>query len=378
MTANIQEISTDPTTGGILLGGTPLHPLWLRERVTEPESLDRVSHQRLYEHSDIDAGIRVEFAAIDDNSNHMNVKFSDGYNAVFDLAKISRELGLSQNPEAIPLPKSWRANLQVQRFDWAELNNPKNMLEMLTTYFENAFCIMDNVPANLNSLKHHARRFGFIRVTNFGELFNVETKPLASDVAYTDSELASHTDNPYRLPVPGIQYLHCLTNQVDGGLSTLVDGMSVAEAIAEDNQEWADILEQVPVRFRYEGPTGIYEDTAPLISRDFRGYVNHIRFSSRVDFVPALDPKKLTVFYNARRRMHQLCNDPAFKIRFPFKTGTLLMMNNYRLFHGRTAFDGKSGHRHLQGCYIDHDGPQCLYRMLANGHSETRVLSEEK
>jgi len=377
MTAAISDVSPDPVSGGITLAGKTLHPLWLRERVPETRSLDPVSNQRLYEHSELDADIRIESASIGDNSRALSVKFSDGYSAVFDLDKITRELGLSENPEAIPLPKSWSADLKFKRFDWSELDHPANMRAMLTTYFENAFCIMDNVPASRDSLKLHARRFGFIRVTNFGELFNVETKPLASDVAYTDSELASHTDNPYRLPVPSIQYLHCLTNEVEGGLSTLVDGMAVAEAIANENQDWADILEEVPVRFRYEGPTGIYEDTAPLISRDYRGYVHHIRFSSRVDFVPALLPEKLTLFYNARRRMHQLSNDPAFKIKFPFKPGTLLMMNNYRLFHGRTAFDGQSGHRHLQGCYIDHDGPQCLYRMLANGHPETHVMSEE-
>ena len=36
--------------------------------------------------------------------------------------------------------------------------------------------------------------------------------------------LAPHTDNPYRNPVPCIQLLHCIENEVSGGLSTLVDG----------------------------------------------------------------------------------------------------------------------------------------------------------
>ena len=371
------EISQDPATGGVILAGKTLHPLWLRERVTEPESLDPVAHQRLYEHSELPTDLRIKQANIGENSQLLNVEFSDGYNAIFDLNNLARELGLADNPEAIPLPKSWRTDLEFKRYDWLSLDDPAQMKAMLTTYFENAFCIMDNVPTELGSLNQHAARFGFIRETNFNRLFDVETKPVTTDLAYTDVELASHTDNPYRLPVPSIQYLHCIRNEVEGGLSTLVDGMAVAEAIADENLAWADILEEIPVRFRYEGPTGIYEDTAPLIARDYRGYVNHIRFSSRLDFVPALEPDKLTTFYNARRRMHQLCNDQAFKIKFPFRPGTLLMMNNYRLFHGRTAFNGKSGHRHLQGCYIDHDGPQCLYRMLANGHTETHVMRED-
>ncbi len=371
------DVLADPISGGLRLGENILHPLWLRERVTEPESLDPVAHQRLYEHSELPPSLRINSAELENNSGRLNVEFSDGYQAVFELNSIAKELGLIDNPEAIPLPKSWRTDLNFRRYDWDSLDDPERMKAMLTTYFENAFCIMDNVPTDLGSLNNHASRFGFIRETNFNRLFDVETKPVTTDLAYTDSELASHTDNPYRLPVPSIQFLHCIRNEVDGGLSTLVDGMAVAEAIAGENQDWADVLEDVPVRFRYEGPTGIYEDTAPLIARDFRGYVNHIRFSSRVDFVPALAPDKLSLFYDARRRMHQLCNDAAFKIKFPFRPGTLLMMNNYRLFHGRTAFDGKTGHRHLQGCYIDHDGPQCLYRMLANGHQGTHVMREE-
>lgn len=376
MAAVIDSISTDAETGGLIFGEKTLHPLWLRERVTEAKVFDLISHQRLYETADLAPNLAINRASISDNSRKLSVEFSDGYKAVFDIETLALELGLAENPEDIPIPKSWNGGLQFKRFNWNDLDDPAQMKELLTAYFENAFCIMDDTPTDRDSLKEHARRFGFLRVTNFGEIFNVETKPSATDLAYTDLALASHTDNPYRWPVPSIQYLHCLANEVDGGLSTLVDGMAVAEAIANENKDWANSLETTPVRFRYEGPTGIYEDTAPLIARDYRGHVNHIRFSPRLDFVPALDPQTLTTFYAARRRMNQLANDLAFQIQFPFKSGTLLMMNNYRLFHGRTAFNGKQGYRHLQGCYIDHDGPQCLYRLLARGHVETYVQRE--
>jgi len=376
MTAIFGEISKDAQSGGLVLGGQVIHPLWLRERVTEPESFDFISHQRLYETAELDPDLIVKHAALNSDNSNLSVEFSDGYKAVFDIETLARELGQADNPEDIPIPKSWDGSLKFRRFDWNDLDDPAQMKALLTSYFENAFCIMDDTPIDRDSLKNHARRFGFLRVTNFGEIFNVETKPSATDLAYTDLALASHTDNPYRWPVPSIQYLHCLANEVEGGLSTLVDGMAVAEAIADENKDWATILETTPVRFRYDGPTGIYQDTAPLIARDYRGYVNHIRFSPRLDFVPALDPAKLTEFYAARRRMNQLANDMAFQIQFPFRPGTLLMMNNYRLFHGRTAFNGKQGYRHLQGCYIDHDGPQCLYRLLATGHTETHIKRE--
>jgi len=185
--------------------------------------------------------------------------------------------------------------------------------------------------------------------------------------------LPSHTDNPYREPVPGLQFLHCLANEVAGGYSTLVDGIAITERLAEEEPEQAALLEKINVRFRYEGPAAILETNAPMIERDHRGIVYRVRLSSRLDYVPALDKATLDLFYAGRRRLYELSNDPEFQITFPFRKGTLLMMDNY----GRTAFDSTKGYRHLQGCYTDHDGVTSLYRMLANGCQLTAVPSEE-
>ena len=38
--------------------------------------------------------------------------------------------------------------------------------------------------------------------------------------------------------------------------------------------------------------------------------------------------------------------------------GDLLMMDNYRLLHGRTTYDANEGKRFLQGCYIDYDSTE--------------------
>ena len=66
-----------------------------------------------------------------------------------------------------------------------------------------------------------ANSIGSVRRTNFGEYFDVKSKPDPNDLAYTSLELSPHTDNPYRNPVPCIQLLHCIVSEVTGGLSTL-------------------------------------------------------------------------------------------------------------------------------------------------------------
>jgi len=375
------QITLDYKSGGLALQNgahsTILHPLWVRERVSGPNVFDPISHQRMYEHADLPQDLRIR-NILNQTDDILELEFSDGQAFQLLMTETFQELAWRENPEALPKPKIWKANLEkLPEFEWPQLGDKHVMKNALESYFIHGFCILQNTPTDRDSLKQLSRRFGYLRETNFGELFNVETKPNPSDLAYTDVALASHTDNPYRNPVPGIQYLHCLKNEVAGGLSTLVDGMAIAEALREENVQQADILEQVNVRFRYEGPSAILEHHGPIIERDHEGFIRHIRLSSRLDYVPALDVETLTHFYAGRRRLHEMSNSEDFQISFPFRPGTLLMMDNYRLLHGRTAFNGAQGHRHLQGCYIDHDGPASLFRMLAKGHKVTSVIRED-
>jgi gamma-butyrobetaine dioxygenase len=207
-------------------------------------------------------------------------------------------------------------------------------------------------------------------------LFDVKTKPEAIDLAYTGNALSAHTDNPYRRPVPGIQMLHCLETTVEGGRSTLVDGAAVLDALAEEMPDALDALETVPIRFVYDSAVSSFETLEPMIERDTKGRLRILRFSPRLDYVAPVDTETLDRFYRGRRRLFELAGDAAFRIEFRLEPGMLLMMDNYRLMHGRTTFDSAAGFRHLQGCYIDHDGPESLYRMLAQGVNSTAVGRE--
>jgi gamma-butyrobetaine dioxygenase len=92
--------------------------------------------------------------------------------------------------------------------------------------------------------------------------------------------------------------------------------------------------------------------------------VRAVHFSPRLDFVPLAPPAELAGYYRARRAFDHLLRSPEFEIRFLLNAGELVMMDNRRLLHGRTGFDPAEGLRHLQGCYIDIDGPRSLYRVL--------------
>ena len=59
--------------------------------------------------------------------------------------------------------------------------------------------------------------------------------------------------------------------------------------------------------------------------------------------------------YKAHHRFGNLLHDDKFQIKFRLGPGDIFSFNNRRVLHGRTAFDPNSGHRHLQGYYLDRD-----------------------
>ena len=71
----------------------------------------------------------------------------------------------------------------------------------------------------------------------------------------------------------------------------------------------------------------------------------------------------LDAFYRGRRWLTEWLNDPAHQVTFRLEPGDVMFMDNYRMLHGRTEFDASKGVRHLQGAYIDHDGPDTMYRL---------------
>ena len=368
-----------PQTGELILtsqeNSIVLHPLWLRERALNSDTLDPITKQRKYEHSLFQSDLKVLEAKISDKSK-LDIYFSDSFEGHFNLDQIKNEIGWLKDVESPPVLESWTASINLKRINWECLKDPSNLKHMWHNFLKYGFCVMENTPTEKGSLLKLEGKFGYVRHTHWGKLFNVEIKRMPTDSAYTDDALSSHTDNPYREPVPGIQFLHCLENNVSGGLSTLVDGVAIIKQLELEMPEHSKILENVNVRFRYEGPSAILENWGSIIERNHNNIINRIRLSNRLDYVPALDKKTLDYFYAGRKRLNELSNHPNYQIQFPFKKGTLLMMDNYRLLHGRTKYNGAEGVRHLQGCYTDHDGVTSLYRMLSKGSKVTSVPTE--
>ena len=94
---------------------------------------------------------------------------------------------------------------------------------------------------------------------------------------------------------------------------------------------------------------------SPIITLTKEKDYKDIRFN--ISTIGALDinPNKMKKFYLAYRKFCSLVHSKKFSIKFRLEKGDILSFNNRRVLHGRTSFNPNSGHRHLQGYYMDHD-----------------------
>ncbi len=334
-----------------------IHPFWLRERVNSENFLDQKTQQRLFDPTMLKNSSEISKVNISDK--FLEVSFKDGAYAKLVIENILKEF--EKDNELYFINKiSWKSDFQnnnIYKFD-KNFFEEKIMYESLLDFYKYGFVIFENVPTQENFIVNFANSIGSIRRTNFGEFFNVKSKPNPNDLAYTSLALAPHTDNPYRKPVPCIQLLHCIENEVGGGLSTLVDGLAVTEELKKEHPSFFQILTEIKVRFQFVDDNVVLEDWAEMIQLDENKRLKQVRFSPRLDFVPLMDKGKLELYYAARNKISEMYNSEKFRIEFKLKPGDLLMMDNYRLLHGRTEYNANEGNRFLQGCYIDYDSTE--------------------
>lgn len=367
-----------------------LHPLWLRNRSEEPGQIEPVSRQRLFTPLDVPLDLGVTGCAAD--GPVLAVSFTDGHTAHLDLAGIERALGWVTDPEAPPPPEPWPAPPATPHYaQWVDLgpspadsdagsgtdidSGPETLIGVLAAFYRHGFVVLRNAPTTEGTVRRVCDRLGYISGNNFGWVFDVRADPHPTDLAYTPVALLAHTDQPYRQPVPGIQLLHCLRNDAPGGDSTLADGLAAAEALAAADPEAHRALVETEVEFRYDMGTDTVVGRDHILTHDRRGRFRQIRLNTKLDAPVPPSNGDLDAFYRGRRWLADRLDHPDHQLRFRLEPGDVLVMDNRRVLHGRTAFDPAGGIRHLQGAYIDHDGPDTRYRLAVRARTPGRALT---
>lgn len=336
--------------------------LWLRERAPDDVTLDPQTGQRLIEAAQLPLDLAVTAARVDGAA--LDVRFSDGHRTTFKLGNLLDDRGAETwVAEGLTL---WDATLEaLPQTDFAAAcHDDDALLAMLEALERYGFVKVGGVPVIEDGMQALIDRIGPLRRTNWGGIADVKSVANAYDLTMTQRGLEPHTDNPYRDPIPGYIWLHCLSNAAEGGDSTLTDGFMAALRLRDEAPEHFECLTRLSPTFRYSDATTDLESEGPLIELDSHGRLARVRYSNRTERVAAHDPALLETYYAARQHFYQLITSEALTVQLKLAPGEMLIMDNYRLLHGRTAYQLEGGVRHLRQGYVDRDSTASRRRVL--------------
>lgn len=371
-------VLAEPEKGGVAAtwsdGTTSFWPaIWLRDQCACPQCR-HPNGQRLFEIVDLPEQPQIERIAMQGDGS-VRVTWKEEHVSTYPAAFLY-EHNL-KTPPAAPI-RLWGADLaQLPEGDWPSVaRDPNAELAWLEAYHAHGFGLLRNVPARPGMVAEVGDRLGFVRTTNYGKLFDVVSVPDPNNLANTALGLGVHSDNPYRDPTPGVQLLHCLVSDAPGGDSVLVDGFAAAEQLRQWAPEQFELLTRVPANFRFADKDADLQTRTPLISVDFEGRLKSVHFNNR-SFAGINVPVELVEpWYEAYRNFAQIMKQPERALIFRLVPGDLLVMQNERALHGRTAFDASLGRRQLQGCYVDKDGLESRMRVLRRQIAKAQQAAE--
>jgi gamma-butyrobetaine dioxygenase len=345
---------------------SPFHHVWLRDNCPCEQCVYTVTREQVFEIVDAALDLKPAAAHID-TDGCLRIDWQDGHLSRFDpgwlRAHAYDDDSRAERLAGKPKPYLWRSDLQLPVFDYSALmNDNAALLQWMIAIRDIGLTQVRGVPTQPGSLKLIGQRISFIRESNFGVLFNVQSKADADSNAYTAFNLPLHTDLPTRELQPGLQFLHCLVNDAEGGESIFVDGFAIADALRQEDPESFKALCEIPVEFRNKDRHSDYRCLAPIIALDALGRVAEIRMANFLRGAFETSVEQMPLLYRAYRRFIAMTREPRFRLIQRLNPGELWCFDNRRTLHARNAFDPATGARHFQGCYVDRD--ELLSRIL--------------
>lgn len=361
-------------------GSTAAFPfIWLRDNCL-CRACRHANGQRLLDPLDIPEDVAPASARVGSDGALAIEWQPDGHVSRYDAAWLAaHRLTPAARAARQRRPVLWDAALadRIPRAAWpAMLQSPDAERQALRALVDYGFLIISGVPTTSGAVVEVGNRIGHVRVTNYGRHFEVRSVPNPNNLAYTAVALGVHTDNPYRDPTPGLQLLHCLEADAPGGDTILVDGFKAAEDLRAEDPTAFSLLAWLPLGFRFTDAEADLSARVPVISTDFEGTVTAVHFNNRSVAPVDLPEELIEPWYGAYRKFAALLRRPELELTLRLAPGDLMVMNNIRTMHGRTAFDVNAGRRHLQGCYVDLDGVESRLRVLSRDRGRAQAIAE--
>jgi trimethyllysine dioxygenase len=327
---------------------------------------------------------------VSQHDSQLNISWTDGHNSVYSLDWLFHN---SYDPH-IPVKESKKSKEilwnKKRFFDFKPkeisisyneaMKDDNGLAEWLKKIKLYGLCFIDDVPVCPEKTEELARRISFLRETHYGIFWDFTSSMSKNDTAYSTLGISAHTDTTYFTDPVGLQLFHLLKHEGEGGNTLLVDGFYIAERIKMDSEKYFKVLSSTPVPTHSAGEQGTFIMPTPRkgfpiiqcrpnsqIPYQIR-YNNADRSVLSGEFFSAQDIEN---FYDALFLWTKYIENPENEIRIKMKPGRAVILNNWRVLHGRSAF---TGYRRMCGAYLNNDDFNAAVQIKVNQGIKKKYL----
>lgn len=253
--------------------------------------------------------------------------------------------------------KLWKNNTDVifGRYPYASLEEPSTNLEMMQSLLRDGAVIIQGVPDTngpkyLNEFTENYA--GALQKDPARAEANwlIATKDNAQSISYNAHlRLNNHTDQS--IPSHGAVGLLLAVHYIKGhGTNTLVDGIAVGEALRERDPEAFSLLstefvdaERDYIASRSDAAQNhtnslLISTRYPLLQTDESGGLWRVQYNEVFRTPCRLPYDKFMPWYSAFRKYVNMLHDNEFEIHIEMREGEILLIQNWRVMHGRAGF----------------------------------------
>ncbi|KAF9463896.1 hypothetical protein BDZ94DRAFT_1358589 [Collybia nuda] len=255
----------------------------------------------------------------------------------------------------------------------------RGLFKWLSNIDKFGFSFVTSVPSTPEATEKLTERIGFIRETQYGRFWDFTANMAKGDTAYTTLALGAHTDTTYFTDPCGLQLFHLLSHtDGSGGASLLVDGFYAASIVKELHPTAYSLLSKTLVPAHAAGePSALFRPNPssgyPVLGHDpLTGELKQVRWNNDDRSVMShLESDRVEEWYNAIRIWNQCLTSSDSEFWLQLQPGTVVVMDNHRVLHGRSAFDGK---RRMCGAYVGMDEYRSKLAVLTEKFAPDTIL----
>ncbi|KAG5986378.1 hypothetical protein E4U54_005453 [Claviceps lovelessii] len=332
--------------------------------------VNQATLQRNFNTFDVPADIAP--ATIQEHENGVDVTWSDSHESTYTWTWLQSALHGSQRRElrGLHAVRLWNSDIakdppKVLYDAVMDQDDIKGMADLTNKIREQGFCFVTNSPITPEATEKLLEAIGPIRNTHYGGFYDFQPDLAKADTAYTNLALAAHTDTTYFTEPAGLQAFHMLSHTPPpdkigeeeaslGGKSLLVDGFYAAHRMRTEFPSAYEVLRTIRVPWHASGnqDVAISPDRAYPVLDASPKRINRVRWNNDDRGAVPLHVSNVDEWYDAARKWDSILRRRRNEYWFQLEPGQILIFDNWRILHGRSAFQGR---RRVCGGYINRD-----------------------